>query len=185
MSYATAEHDRMIAAMIKPCVVAAVDLAAARVRVQAGAWISGWVRWHSLAAGTARHWRAPSLGEQGALISPSGVADMGAFIPGLYGVAGDQPDNRANVEVWRFPDGGSLVYDWQAKSYAVTLPAGTCTTTVGGASVTVTPGQVAVQAGEILLAGKVTVAGTLHVTGNITSGGSIMDTTGNSNHHTH
>lgn len=61
----------------------------------------------------------------------------------------------------------------------------TCTTTVGGASVTVTPGQVAVQAGDILLAGKVTVAGTLHVTGNITSGGSIMDTTGNSNHHTH
>ncbi len=29
------------------------------------------------------------------------------------------------------------------------------------------------------------MAGTLHVTGNITSGGSIMDTTGNSNHHTH
>ncbi|MGV8637164.1 phage baseplate assembly protein V, partial [Pseudomonas aeruginosa] len=38
MSYATAEHDRRIAARIKPSVVAAVDLAAARVRVQAGAW---------------------------------------------------------------------------------------------------------------------------------------------------
>lgn len=30
MSYVSAEHDRMLAAMILPCVVVAVDLAAAR-----------------------------------------------------------------------------------------------------------------------------------------------------------
>lgn len=65
MSYVSAEHDRMLAAMILPCVVVAVDLAAARVRVRSGDWTSGWLRWHSLAAGKVRHWRAPSIGEQG------------------------------------------------------------------------------------------------------------------------
>ncbi len=47
MSYVSAEHDRMLAAMILPCVVVAVDLAAARVRVRSGDWTSGWLRWHS------------------------------------------------------------------------------------------------------------------------------------------
>ena len=83
MSYALAEHDRMIAAMLMPCVVVGVDLAAATVRVQAGDWVSAWVRWHSLAAVKARHWRAPSLNEQGVLFNPSGQAGMGTFIPGL------------------------------------------------------------------------------------------------------
>jgi phage baseplate assembly protein V len=117
----------MIAAMLMPCVVVGVDLAAAMVRVSNGEWTSAWVRWHSLAAGKARHWRAPSLGEQGVLFNPSGQAAMGTFIPGLYGNAGAQPDNRDHVEVWRFDDGGSLIYDWQAKTYTITLPTGTVT----------------------------------------------------------
>ena len=72
MSYQTGEHDRMIAAMLMPCVVVGVDLMAPAVRVKSGEWVSAWVRWHSLAAGKARHWRPPSINEQGASISASG-----------------------------------------------------------------------------------------------------------------
>jgi len=201
MSYASAEHDRMIAAMLMPCVVVGVDLAAPAVRVSNGEWTSAWVRWHSLAAGKARHWRAPSLGEQGVLFNPSGQAGMGTFIPGLYGDAGGQPDNRDHVEVWRFDDGGSLVYDWQAKSYTITLPSGTVTIKVGSTEVVVTdnavtakvggteaaltPDSIALKSTAIKLTGAVVIDGTLHATKNITSAGSIMDTTGNSNRHTH
>lgn len=192
MSYATAEHDRMIAALIMPCAVAAVDFPNARVRVTDGEWTSAWVRWHTLAAGAARHWRAPSVGEQGILISPSGVAEAGTFVPGLFGVAGAPPDNRAHVEVWRFEDGGSLVYDWQAHSYSITLPTGTVSVQVGSSAatltdevVTVKSSAVTVQAGHITLQGAVTIDGTLHTTGNITSAGSILDAGGNSNHHSH
>jgi len=185
MSYALAEHDRMIAAMLMPCVVVGVDLAAATVRVQAGDWVSAWVRWHSLAAGKARHWRAPSLNEQGVLFNPSGQAGMGTFIPGLYGDAGGQPDNRDHVEVWRFDDGGSLVYDWQAKSYSITLPTGTVAIKVGGTEAVVTDSAVNVTSGNINLEGTVTIDGPLHVTQDITSAGSILDVGGNSNHHTH
>jgi phage baseplate assembly protein V len=185
MSYASAEHDRMIAAMLMPCVVVGVDLAAATVRVQAGDWVSAWVRWHSLAAGKARHWRAPSLNEQGVLFNPSGQAGMGTFIPGLYGDAGAQPDNRDHVEVWRFDDGGSLVYDWQANSYTITLPTGTVTVKVGSTEVVVTDSAVNVTTGNINLKASVKIDGPLHVTQNITSAGTILDAGGNSNHHTH
>ena len=201
MSYASAEHDRMIAAMLMPCAVVGVDLVAGKVRVSNGEWTSAWVRWHSLAAGKARHWRSPSLHEQGALFSPSGQAGIGTFIPGLYGDAGAQPDNRDHVEVWRFDDGGSLVYDWQAKSYTITLPSGTVTikvastevvvtdsavtAKVGGTEAALTPDSVTLKSTAIKLTGAVLIDGTLHATKDITSAGQILDTGGNSNHHSH
>jgi len=201
MSYANAEHDRMIAAMLMPCVVVGVDLAAPAVRVSNGEWTSAWVRWHSLAAGKARHWRSPSLGEQGVLFNPSGQAGMGTFIPGLYGDAGAQPDNRDHVEVWRFDDGGSLIYDWQALTYSITLPTGNVTikvgstvvvvtddaitAKVGGTEVALTPGAASITATAIKLVGPVVVDGTLHATGAITGATSIMAAGPSDNHHSH
>lgn len=201
MSYAEAEHDRMIAAMLMPCVVVGVDLAAPAVRVSNGEWTSAWVRWHSLAAGKARHWRAPSLGEQGVLFNPSGQAGMGTFIPGLYGNAGGPPDNRDHVEVWRFDDGGSLVYDWAAKTYTITLPTGTVTINVGSTVVTVTDnavnatvggtefdlasGWAAIKSPQITLIGAVEIDGPLHVTQSITGAVDILAAGNSDNHHKH
>lgn len=197
MSYASAEHDRMIAAMLMPCVVVGVDLAAPAVRVSNGEWTSAWVRWHSLAAGKARHWRAPSLGEQGVLFNPSGQAGMGTFIPGLYGNAGGPPDNRDHVEVWRFDDGGSLVYDWQAKSYTITLPTGRVVTKVGSTesvttdnAVTVTTTNIKLIAaveieGSLRVTEGVEVAGALHAAGSITSAADILAAGNSDNHHKH
>jgi len=190
-SYAAAEHDRMIAAMLMPCVVVGVDLAAPAVRVSNGEWTSAWVRWHSLAAGKARHWRAPSLGEQGVLFNPSGQAGMGTFIPGLYGNAGAQPDNRDHVEVWRFDDGGSLIYDWQAKSYTIDLPTGTVTIRVGGTEFVVTDKAVTVKSGTVdieatvNIKGPVNIEGPLLVTGDIGATGNILATGNSDNHHSH
>ncbi|MHA4978026.1 phage baseplate assembly protein V [Pseudomonas extremorientalis] len=201
MSYASAEHDRMIAAMLMPCVVVGVDLSAPAVRVSNGEWTSAWVRWHSLAAGKARHWRAPSLGEQGVLFNPSGQAGMGTFIPGLYGNAGGPPDNRDHVEVWRFDDGGSLVYDWEAKTYTITLPTGTVTIKVGSTVVTVTdnavnatvggtefdlaPAGAAIKSPQIALIGAVEIDGPLHVTQSITGAADILAAGNSDNHHKH
>ncbi|CRI58664.1 phage baseplate assembly protein V [Pseudomonas sp. CCOS 191] len=185
MSYATAMHDRMLACLVIPCSVVAVDLAAARVRVSDGDWTSAWVRWHSQAAGKARHWRAPSLGEQGVLLSPSGEPAQGTFVPGLYGNAGSAPDNRDHVEVWRFEDGGSLSYDWQAKRYDIQLPTGNATFKVGGSTLVVNDGAITLDASAITLTGKVTVNGPLLVSGDINGGGRIIDTAGNTPNHKH
>lgn len=191
MSYVAAQHDRMIASTVMPCVVVGVDLAAAMVRVKSGDWTSAWVRWHSQAAGKARHWRVPSMGEQGALISPSGEPAMGTFIPGLYGNAGAQPDNRDHVEVWRFDDGGSLVYDWQAQSYTIDLPAGTVTVKVGGSVLEMTPNSARLVSDKINLVGVVTIDGatqinsTLNTAGDINSAGKVIDAGGNTANHKH
>lgn len=197
MSWAQGEHDRMIAAMIMPCVVVGVDLMAPAVRVKSGDWVSAWVRWHSQAAGKARHWRAPSLGEQGILFNPSGQAGMGTFVPGLYGSAGAAPDNRDHVEVWRFDDGGSLVYDWEAKSYTITVPSGTVSIKVGETEAVVTDNAVTVTTanvkliadvaieGSLSVTKDVSVKGALHAVKDITSAGKILDTGGNSANHKH
>ncbi|KTC28072.1 phage baseplate protein, partial [Pseudomonas sp. ABAC61] len=126
---------------------------------------SAWVRWHGQAAGKARHWRAPSLGEQGVLISPSGEPAQGTFIPGLYGNAGAPPDNRDHVEVWRFDDGGSLIYDWQARSYSINLPSGTVTIEVGGSSAVITDSAITAKADTINLTGQITLNGDVQING--------------------
>lgn len=200
MSYPTAQHDRMISCLVIPCYVAGVDLVAGKVRVSDGGdWTSAWVRWHALAAGKARHWRSPSMGEQGVLVSPSGEPAQGTFVPGLYGNAGPQPDNRDHVEVWRFDDGGSLVYDWEANSYTIKLPTGTVTIEVGGSKAVITDDTInaktttmtaeaqaaTVKAPSITLEGDVLIKGALRVTGDINGGGKIIDTAGNTANHKH
>lgn len=182
---ALAEHDRMIAALVMPGHVVAVDAIAGKVRIKSLEWVSPWVRWHSQAAGKARHWRVPSIGEHGTLISPSGVPSLGRFIPGLYSDAGPQPDNRDHVEVWRFDDGGSLIYDWAGKTYEITLPTGTATIKVGGSTLTVTDSAVIVKSSLIKLDGATEIGGTLKVNGDITGLGKITDTGGNTPNHIH
>lgn len=175
----------MIAAMIKTGHVVAVDLSAGKVRIKSLDWISPWVRWHGIAAGKAKHWRAPSIGEQGTLFSPSGEPSAGRFIAGVFGEAGAAPDNRDHVEVWSFDDGGSLVYDWQAKTYDITLPSGTARITVGGSAFTLTDSAATVEALDIRLIGSTQIEGTLTVTGDIHGGGAIIDTAGNTPNHKH
>ena len=193
MSYAAAQADRMLAGLVIPCYVVGVDLAAARVRVSDGGdWTSAWVRWHAQAAGKARHWRAPSIGEQGVLVSPSGEPAQGTFVPGLYGNAGAPPDNRDHVEVWRFDDGGSLVYDWVANSYTIKLPTGTVNIEVGSSKAVITDAAInaesaaiTAKAATITLQGAVEIVGPLRVTGDILGLGKIIDTAGNTANHKH
>jgi len=87
--------------------------------------------------------------------------------------------------VWRFDDGGSLVYDWQANSYSITLPTGTVTIKVGGTVATVTDSAVTVVSGDIGLTGNVTITGPLTVTGDINGAGKIIDAGGNTANHKH
>ena len=186
MSRATiGDHDRMIASMVKTGHVVAVDLVAGKLRMQSGDWISPWVRWHDAAAGKARHWRAPSIGEEGTLLSPSGVPGAGRFFGGVFGTGGPAPDDREHVDVWDFPDGGRLVYDWQANTYDINLPSGTVTVAVGASTATVTDTAIKAKAASIKLTGEVEIIGPLRVSGDIFGAGKIIDAGGNTPNHKH
>lgn len=89
------------------------------------------------------------MGEQGVLVSPSGEPAQGTFVPWLYGNAGAQPDNRDHVEVWRFDDGGSLAYDWAAKSYTIKLPTGTVNIEVGSSKAVITDAAINAESAAI------------------------------------
>ena len=133
------------------------------------------------------------------LVSSSGEPAQGTFVPGLYGNAGAQPDNRDHVEVWRFDDGGSLVYDWAANSYTIKLPTGTVNIEVGGSKAVLTDNaitakstaisaeaeSITAKATLITLQGAVQIDGALRVTGDILGLGKIIDTGGNTANHKH
>ncbi|ENM1106132.1 phage baseplate assembly protein V, partial [Pseudomonas aeruginosa] len=63
---------RLLENLIRLGIVAAVDHATQRVRVQTGNLLTGWLPWLSPRAGADREWNAPSLDEQVLLLSPSG-----------------------------------------------------------------------------------------------------------------
>jgi len=123
-AYVLAEHDRMIASLIQAGTIEAVDLEAAQARVRVDDWVSAWLPWYVPAAGEVRIWRAPSIGEQCLLLSPSGTSEGGFILPGFYTRQFGQADNRANVTVQRMPDGAFVLYDWLAHEYIVDVPAG-------------------------------------------------------------
>ena len=104
----TGEHDRMLAAMIIPGKVVDVDLQNAKVRIESRGWVSPWVRWHSQGAGKARHWRAPSMNEQGSLECPSGVPALlwlwFAFTIGFMGARAVTLGLRARGDGWLVVD---------------------------------------------------------------------------------
>ena len=164
MSHVLSEHDRMIAGMVKECYVVALDLTARPpvCRVSDGEWVSAWLRWHSQAAGKARHWRVPSMGEQGTLLSPSGDVSQGTFVPGLFGDAGPAPDNRDHVERWLTVTALCCRLAWWISRSAAT---------VTDSAVVVTSGAIALD--DVTIYGEVLINRGLRVTGDINGGGAI------------
>jgi len=76
MNYALSELDRQVSGMILAGYVSAVQLKPPRVRVTSDDWESRWVPWFAFAAGKARHWRPPSVGEQAVLTTRPSIPAM-------------------------------------------------------------------------------------------------------------
>lgn len=158
MSFALSELDRQLSGLVIPGNVAAVDVAAARVRIESDGWTSNWVPWCAFAAGKARHWRAPSVGEQALLLSPSGEPDNGFALVGFY-TDGFGHDGRANVVAWLMPDGCKIEYDFAAGAVLVD---GCKTVTVNAAvSVMVKATKVTLDTPEAEITGNLKIGGAL------------------------
>ena len=166
-AYAIGEHDRMIAAMLQAGTIEIVDHSAARARVRIGNWVSAYLPWHVPAAGAVRIWRAPSVGEQCLLISPSGMPEAGFILPGFYTTTHGQADNRDHVTVIRMPDGAQMLYDWQAGALlvegtqSVTVKNATTVLIDSGGPVTVKAPSVTLDAPETTVTGNLTIGGAL------------------------
>ena len=149
-------------------VVRAVNLKAARCRVEMGENVTTWIPWTTgRAAGKdGSHWWAPKVGEQCLVIAPGGDLLQGVAILGVYSTAMASPSNRDDVEYTR----------WSEKDYAEYAPeahtthhekkiraevSSDCSSTMepqqirfelgSGCSIVMKPNQITMQAGAVTL----------------------------------
>jgi len=157
---------RLIENLVRLGTIAAVDHGSltdqrpARVRVQSGELLTGWLPWLTLRAGSSREWDPPTLGEQVLLLSPSGQTTQGIVLCGLFSQLLPANGDRANLHRRSYPDGAVIEYDSQAHRLSAVLPQGGVTqlTSTGGITIV----------GPITHQGDYTQTGNQKVTGQVT-----------------
>lgn len=159
MSFEQSEMDRQLSSLIMLGNVAAVQMKPPRVRIESDGWTSDWVMWNAVAAGRARHWRPPSIGEQAVLLSPSGDPAQGVAIIGFYTGEFDG-DGRPDVVGWLMPDGAVMEYDHAAGALLVD---GVKTVNVNAAdSVTVKTTTITLDAQDVMVTNNLTVGAAIN-----------------------
>lgn len=154
-----AELARLIENLIRIGTIADVDLVKARVRVQTGDLLTGWLPWQAARAGADREWDPPTIDEQVLLLSPSGQLANGVAITGLFSDARPANGDRAKLHRRTYSDGAVVEYDSQAHRLRAILPEGGITdlTSTGGINIV----------GPINHQGDYTQEGNQHVTGTV------------------
>ena len=110
-------HDMMLNTeqalekLIQYATVEQLDCTGALVRVRAGDNLTDWVRWFGTYSGAHIDWSAPSIGEQGMLLSPSGILNNGAFLRGLPSEQFQPPSHEEQAFVIRFKNGDTITHD--------------------------------------------------------------------------
>ncbi|MFQ1047121.1 phage baseplate assembly protein V [Avibacterium paragallinarum] len=162
----SAETNRRIENLIRYGVIAEVDCAARRVRVQSGEILTDWLPWCALRAGTTKIWSPVTVGEQCVIFAPSGELSTGFVLAGIYCLEFDTPSNSPDEHVIEFADGAKIEYN-QASS---TLKISGVTTVIVQASSSITLETPLVKCTQDLeVAKNVTIGGNLSMNG---SGGS-------------
>jgi len=168
--------QRRLANAIRLGTVARVDYVHARVRIQMGTILTDWLPWVTHRAGPDVTWWAPELAEQVVVLSPYGDLGQGIVLGAVYRNAFPAPEARETIHYTKYADGTEISYDRAARKLVVNA--------VGEVDVLAAT-KVVITAPEIDLVGHVKIAGNVDVTGNITATGTVLDSSGNTNHHSH
>lgn len=154
-----AELARLIENLIRIGTIAEVDLVKARVRVQTGDLLTGWLPWPAARAGDDREWDPPTVNEQVVLLSPSGQLANGVAILGVFSNAHPANGDRAKLHRRTYSDGAVIEYDSQAHHLRAHLPGGGTTELISDGGVHIV--------GDITLEGDLIQTGNQQVTGNV------------------
>ncbi|RMT61669.1 hypothetical protein ALP29_00218 [Pseudomonas syringae pv. avii] len=180
--------------------ISAVDFPSCRVRVRLDERDGVESFWLNVpqrnTQGVQRRPLLPELGEQVAiLLDDDGVG--GVLLGGVYSTVEPPPVVDETSDYVRFKDGTTVTYDQDASVLAVDCVGAITVKCAGNLSVE-SAGPVSVKApsatldipevtlnGNITVNGNINTSGNVDVAGNVSAGGSVIDVTGNSNHHTH
>lgn len=111
MKASIAELKRLLANIVRIGTVSEVDTAKGLCRVKIGKNETDWLNWLTLRAGRVRFWSAPSVGEQGIVLSIFGDLTTGFVLPGVF--SDQYPAASASPDAVRldFPDGAVIEYE--------------------------------------------------------------------------
>lgn len=106
-----AEHNRLIANLLKQGNIAQCDAAQGLVRVACGELLSDWLPYFVPFAGAVSVHRPPSVGENCLLLSPSGEMGNGLVLCGLASTQFSSPSQSSDETVMSFSDGARFEYN--------------------------------------------------------------------------
>jgi phage baseplate assembly protein V len=157
MSFDVTELDRRLSNLIRYGAIVQTDYVNAKVRVQAGDILTGWLPWLTQRAGGNLSWHAPEAGEQVIILSPSGELNQGVVLAGLFQTLKPPPVLNPVKHHMLYSDGAVVEYDRAAHHLQAVLPA--------GATVQLT------STGGIKISGDITLTGTLTATVDVIANG--------------
>lgn len=176
MSFDVTELDRRLANLIRLGSIAEADYINAKVRVNIGGILTGWLPWLTGRAGGDRDWHAPEVGEQVLILSPSGELNQGVVLAAIFQAAYPQPVNNKDKHHTVYSDGAVVEYDRAAHHLKAILPAGATVELVADGGISIT--------GDITLTGTLTASVDViangislhnHKHGGVQVGGSLTD----------
>lgn len=190
--------------------IAAVDHAAAKVKLSLSGRETDWLPYPAEIGANFIRWRPLRAGTQVLAACPSGNPANAVIVQILYTAALPPPSTDGSVDLIQWDDGTLVRYDSAAKKMDVvsvgdvavqatgdiTAQAAGAVEITGGPLVRIAAGNVQIVAsqggsgaaemtGSFRLTGDFEITGNVTVNGDVTASGSIMDGAGNSNHHTH
>lgn len=115
----SAENNRKIENIVRFGVIAEVDYAKRRAKVQSGNILTDWLPWLAMRAGTTRIWSPVTVGEQCLVIAVGGELTTAAILCGLYTTEFDTPSNNPDEHVIEFADSATICYNQASSSLKV------------------------------------------------------------------
>lgn len=170
----SAETARQMGNLIQLGRVTALDAVAARVRVEIGGNVTGWIPWLTGAAGDDSRWSAPEPGEQVVVLAPSGDTAQGIVLRGVYSTAFPAPANTPEKTRLTFKGGAWVELDRQAKVLEINIPAGGpgIRLVCGSSVLEVKDGEVVITADLLrIVAANTTSTGQIDAAGEVFAGG--------------
>lgn len=118
------EAERRLSNVVLLGQVAELDAERARVRVQAGPILTGWLPFATVRAGPDRTWHAPEPGEQVVLVAPGGDLNQAVVVGSLYRDAYPPPADSADITSTMWQDGAVMEYDRAKHYWHLSAPSG-------------------------------------------------------------
>lgn len=164
------DHDRQIGQLVMIGVIAELDEARARVRVDVDGLKTDWLPFTASRAGPGvRDWSAPEVGEQVVVVSQYGDPAQGIVLGSVYQTAHAAPAAKKTTHRIEYADGAFIQYERDGSTYVLDVPsAGSITLHCGGSTLKLEDGKATLTTPELVVdspkstfTGEVTVQGKL------------------------